>query len=292
MTGSADPIPAIREEDATGEVAAIFADLRATLGVPFVNLIWRHVATIPGGLAWTWGLLRPLYLSPDLAPATDDLREGLHLRDLPVLEDFVCDSAGIDASARAMITALIRDYNRANSVNFLALQVACSVLRGEGRPAVPRVLAPQGARPQIASPAGMPRLLGLDELSPPLLALVRDLDGFGRLGSSGAIASLYRHLAHWPAFLALARTALLAHHQAGSLRSAHERIIAVGRDVASIRLFPLLQGEAVHLGGADKERVRSALDEFTRLMIGRMIVMGAALLVLLPPADGREDRAT
>ncbi len=59
-TAAADPIPAIREEDATGDVAAIFGDLRATLGIPLVNLIWRHLATIPGGLAWVWTLVKPL----------------------------------------------------------------------------------------------------------------------------------------------------------------------------------------------------------------------------------------
>jgi hypothetical protein len=79
MTGSAEPIPAIREKDAAGEVAAIFADLRATLGVPFADLISRHLATIPGGIAWTWGLLRPLYLAPNLAPPP-----------MPCAKDFIC----------------------------------------------------------------------------------------------------------------------------------------------------------------------------------------------------------
>ena len=79
MGQAADPIPAIREEDARGEIALVFEDLRATLGVPFVNLIWRHIATIPGGLAWTWALVRPLYVSPVLAQWATDLRAGLHL---------------------------------------------------------------------------------------------------------------------------------------------------------------------------------------------------------------------
>ena len=44
-----DPVPAIREADATGAVAAIFADIRAVFGVGVVNLIWRHLAVFPGG---------------------------------------------------------------------------------------------------------------------------------------------------------------------------------------------------------------------------------------------------
>ncbi len=47
-----DPIPAIAETEGTGDTAVLFAELRTALGVPFVNLIWRHLATIPGGLAW------------------------------------------------------------------------------------------------------------------------------------------------------------------------------------------------------------------------------------------------
>ena len=62
----ADSIPAIAESDATGDVAALYQDLRVTLGVPFVNLIWRHLATIPGGLAWVWTLTKPLYVSGEL----------------------------------------------------------------------------------------------------------------------------------------------------------------------------------------------------------------------------------
>jgi len=45
-----DPVPAITEAAATGETAAIFADIRQVLGVDVVNLIWRHLATIDNGI--------------------------------------------------------------------------------------------------------------------------------------------------------------------------------------------------------------------------------------------------
>ena len=50
-----DPVPAVTEAAATGETAAIFADIRQVLGVDVVNLIWRHLATIEGALPWAWG---------------------------------------------------------------------------------------------------------------------------------------------------------------------------------------------------------------------------------------------
>ena len=57
-----DPVPAITETAATGETAAIFADIRQVLGVDVVNLIWRHLATIDEALPWAWAVLRPFYV--------------------------------------------------------------------------------------------------------------------------------------------------------------------------------------------------------------------------------------
>jgi hypothetical protein len=78
-----DPVPAIREADATGAVAAIFADIRAVFGVGVVNLIWRHLAVFPGGLEWAWGSLRPLYAQGHMPAAAARLRARLALPRLP-----------------------------------------------------------------------------------------------------------------------------------------------------------------------------------------------------------------
>jgi len=53
-----DPIPAISESEATGLIAEIYADIRSVYRVGVVNLIWRHLATIPGGLPWVWSTIR------------------------------------------------------------------------------------------------------------------------------------------------------------------------------------------------------------------------------------------
>lgn len=286
MTGI-DPIPAIREEDAEGETADLFADLRAGLGVPFVNLIWRHLATIPGGLAWTWHTVKPLYASADLAAAEADLRGMVRLPGLAPMPDHAWDAAGIDPAARATISRLLADYTHANSANFLALLVARAVLRGEAQRNGRGEGESQGRAEGAPIPASaLPGLPALSDLSPPVLALVRDLDGFGRLGESEAIASLYRHLAHWPAYLAVAYAALLPLHRSGLLAAEQERLIAAGRRHATT-----LARHAVPAPALDAEaagRILSALDSFTRLMIGRMIVMGTALqgLVAAPPQSG------
>src|ERR1700733_14799226 len=46
----------ITEAEAVGEVATIYRRIKEVQGSPVVNLIWRHLATIEGALAWAWPL--------------------------------------------------------------------------------------------------------------------------------------------------------------------------------------------------------------------------------------------
>jgi hypothetical protein len=255
--GAADPIPAISEEDATGDVAVIFGDLRATLGTPLVNLIWRRLATIPGGLAWVWTLVKPLYVSGELDRLSHETSALVSFPTLKPLPDCVWDGVGIDRNARQVIAKLIESYDRGNGGNFLALLVAVSVLR-RGLP-TSRGSGHVGQANSSYHPEseGLPRLPGLSEFSPPVLALVHRLDEFGRLGSSDAIASLYRHLAHWPAFLSMAYTALEPHQRNGEFASTQQRVIAFGRQ-QSLVLVNHVNGELPELAPNAAKAVLSA----------------------------------
>jgi hypothetical protein len=277
----ADSIPAVREEEASGDIAILFEDLRVTLRVPFVNLIWRHLATIPGALPWVWTLVKPLYVSGELDRCAGDAAALASFPTLAPLPDFVWDSAGITTDDRQVIARLIERYNRANGVNFLALLAALSVLR-DGLPArrVTDAITHTGKDQNHAPAEAVPPLPGLSELSPHLLALVRRLDEFGRLGASDAIASLYRHLAHWPAFLAVAYTALEPLHRTSQLARTQHRVIAFGHQQCTT-LAGLVGRDLPEIAPEAKAAVLRALDEFTRLMIGRMIVMGSAMRALL-----------
>ena len=57
-----ESVPSVLESAASGEIAEIYSDIRATLGTSVVNLVWRNLATIPDALPWTWSTVRPLYL--------------------------------------------------------------------------------------------------------------------------------------------------------------------------------------------------------------------------------------
>src|SRR5438094_1281251 len=89
-----ESVPSVLEEDAGGEIAAIFADIRKVLGTSVVNLVWRNLATMPGALPWTWSTVRPLYQGA--APLhAEAVRRTIALPDLPGFSEDSLLAAGI-----------------------------------------------------------------------------------------------------------------------------------------------------------------------------------------------------
>ena len=90
MQRSGDPVPSISEADATGEIAKMYEDIRVTLGIPLVNLIWRNLAAVPGGLKWAWTTMKPLYAQGAVYAEAVALRNGQNLPTLPRLDRAIC----------------------------------------------------------------------------------------------------------------------------------------------------------------------------------------------------------
>mgnify|MGYP001290636923 CR=1 FL=1 len=294
MTGSGgDPVAAIREQDATGEIAALFDDIRRTLGVPVVNLVWRHLATIPGGLPWAWARVRPLYRSGVIAAEAQALHAALDLPGLPVWPAAALRAAGLAPADERGVRTVLDAYNRSNGMNLIALSALLLELDGAGATGAAPAPSPAPAAPQGGIgggiEGGLPYLLPLSEMAPATAALVQALNLLGERADEPILASMYRHLAHWPPFLALAWTLIAPLHADGRLTAA----IAGGLQHARARATALLGG----LGAAPAELdatagapLRAALDAFTTHPIGKMVTI-CALLRRAMPARETDDRA-
>jgi hypothetical protein len=198
-----ESVPSIVEADARGEIAEIYADIRKVLGTSVVNLIWRNLATMPGALSWTWATVRPLYLGA--APLhAEAVRRTVALPDLPGFSADTLLAAGIDESDQAIIRNVLDSYQYTNA---LALVVLSALLAHFEPHAADAVTAAEVA----PKPAGVriPELPPMDALDPEVARLVAELNGFGEDTEPQLIASMYRHLAYWPAYLALVRTMLV-----------------------------------------------------------------------------------
>jgi len=255
----ADPFPAIAEAAATGETAELFADIRATIGVRVVNLVWRHLATMDGALPWAWAAVKPLYLQGIADRAAARFREGMNLPALGSL-------AGAEP---ASVDDVLASYDHSNTINLFALGALVAWLRGEiateGEPARgPRLPAPD---------VTLPRLASREEVSPDVWALVVRLNRFGDK-EQVILASMYRHLAHAPTFLRRLEAALEPVERDGSL----ERAIAANRQDAAARASTLAR--AIDAPPAPlANQIETGVTAFVDHAIGKMVTIWRSIRV-------------
>jgi len=254
-----DPFPAVTEAAATGETAELFADIRATVGVRVVNLVWRHLATLDGALPWAWSAVKPLYLQGMVDRAAVRFRESMSLPGLGSL-------AGEQPRS---VDDVLASYDHSNTINLFALGALVAWLRDEtAAQGVPET----GARlpaPDIV----LPKLASAEDVTPDTWALVLRLNSFGDPRQL-ILASMYRHLAHAPAFLKQLESALAPIEADGSLAKAiaanradaHERAKVLARAIDTAK--PLHAAE-----------IEAGVSAFVDHAIGKMVTICRATRV-------------
>ena len=267
---NANTLPEIRENQASPEVASIYRDMKAVMGLPMVNLIYRYIATLPGCLPWIWSIVRPHFLTGAMERASAELREGLALPSLVAIKRRELIEVGIDSQAETMIRRTIDAYNRGNSANLISLMAIRLCLDGE----VPVTVAVDEGPPATIDAAPLPSIPARDDLDPETAATVRALTSLHESAGENVIPSLYLHLAHWPAFLPLAKTRLDL--VASDLAAAREETRARARRQAE-RILPVLRATHPMPTGEHREILKQELDRFTAGLIPEMIIVGLML---------------
>ena len=234
----------IREADAPPEVVAIYGKLRTAYGLPLVNLIWRHFATLPGVLPWAWASVAPAL--PLLPAATQRLAQALG----PLPRLAMGDEVG----------ALARLYNRGNLSNLIVLT---ALMRGkQGHAEAPAAVPPA----MLPAPPPLPRLAEL----PPRTR--REVEALAALHGHppGIIPTLYLHLAHLPAVLTplyMALSPLMAMGRIAALLDA--ALAAADREAEALR--PYLAAPPRPVGEV------AALEAFVTRVIPEMVPVGLIL---------------
>jgi hypothetical protein len=268
-----DPVPAITEAAATGEIAALFADIRQVLGVDVVNLIWRHLATIGGALPWAWGTLRPFHLDGSVRREAMALHGELALPPMRAIPAEVFAGLALRPDDLTAIRAILAAYDHTNAMAMVALCALHACLDGR---------AQQGAqsaepRPVPAAPrTKLPRLLDLTDMAAETAALVMALNGLGTRRAGAVLASMYRHLAHWPAYLSFAWLLLAPLDADGRLAIAIQQAQRAALARAD-RLPVRLGSSAAPPPPALAARISAAIEPFVGDVIVKMVVICAFL---------------
>lgn len=267
------------ESQASGAIAPIYAQIKRLSGVPMVALIYRHLATIPGTLEWAWGLIEPSMRAGVLQQRAWQLAAGAQIPAERPIPRAALRAAGIACADETAIAAVLDAYNRANPVNIMA--VRCLALHLTGRvPAAPAARPLPDWQPP-PPPAPLPPMIA----PPAMTAAVRELallltDRGASAPPSTLWPSLYRHLAHWPAFLGYASVLVaprFAEIDAAATRL-RRQIEAAAADLAARMTPPPGQAAPV---AEQRQRLQAAIDQFSP-RIPEMVVIGGVLRRALP----------
>jgi len=272
-------LPEIRQEDASVDIGRIYSDIKRASGTPLVNLIYRHLATIPGGLEWVWGCIRMNWGYDGLLRAAAAMPAANVTMILPTS---LWRIVGLSDSDLTGIRSLIAQYNLTNAANIIGITALAHVARNPACCSNDAMLdwmeVPSGA--PIAATPSVPKLAAL---APDIRSLVYFVNGLGEEGQPTMVASLFRHLTLWPSSLAVTAALLAPLAQSGELTRLRQETIRAAERIA---------GELISSPGmgfppppqAAREALLRALDLFRTTLIAKMLPVGQILSQALKPA--------
>jgi hypothetical protein len=259
-----DQLPAVSESGASGEIAELYADIRQTLNVTAINYVWRHIATIDGGLRWAWQAAKPMFLSGRVESECEHLMARLDIPRLPTLSDTTLSLVGVERSGREQIAAILDTYNRGNLLNMLSLSALLATPLDP--PGGNRARAPLPSTSVPFPP--IPEVADLSDIISDQVLVLNDLGA--KPGPNRVVASIYKHVALWPGYLSLVWVQFAERHNDGSLLQLIEHTQTKARQHASYLAADLGPRPA----GAVADQVQAAVAEFTDTVIARMIPIG------------------
>ena len=192
----------ISEDQATGEIAEIFAELKVLCGVPYVSAIHRYLAAKPGFLEWAWAAVTPAFRDGQAQEAGWRAAAGLTLPPLDPIPAAALRAWGLDGAALATVRDAAEGFIRVAPVNMIFAGLVKQILEGHAT-------GGSETRRSWSAPALLP--------PPPAMVDLAALDAVGRdavllfasqMAGKPFVPGLYRMLGHWPGLVAHLATVL------------------------------------------------------------------------------------
>lgn len=278
MTSSETLLAELHEDQATGEIATIYDEVRRFSGVPYVSSLQRYLATLPGVLEWAWAAVRPAMVSGVIPETGWRLARAVRIPPLPPVSPAVLRVWGVDASGLAAIRSVADNFVRVSPVNLMTGACLRLLLTGT-RPSgggfaeswtPPAMLAPM---PGNADPAALP-----PDQRAVLMQLATEMD------SKPFVPALYRQLAHWPSLLGWLAIELGPRFDAAETNQARAAFreaawAAAPEIVARLPGIPTRPAP----DAATAERVLATIERYATTS-PEMVMFGQLILAALPSA--------
>ncbi|HLJ06740.1 MAG TPA: hypothetical protein VKT26_10730 [Acetobacteraceae bacterium] len=263
-------LPELLESQATGDIAAIYDEIRRFSGVPYVSSLQRYLATLPTVLESTWHALRPAMASGVIPETGWQLAADVRLRPATPVQRDTLPAWGIDEPSLATIRAIAENFVRVSPVNLVFGACLHRLLTGEtpsgtGYPEAwtpPAMLPPM---PGNVDPDTLPQVQRAV-----LMRFATDVDGVP------FIPALYRQLAHWPSLLAWLADELVPRLHAPETNAARKSFQAAARAAAGKIVTRLPATRSLDLDADTRPRVLAAIDRYAQTspemtMFGRIV---------------------
>lgn len=277
-------------ENATGDIKSIYLAIEAALGVKLVNLVYRHLATVPGALEWAWSTVGPGFqngIFADRSTALASVGDGAMPKAVSGTGVEVSfKQAGLSAAEGQRVAETLGAYNRANPMNALSLRVIAMALEA-GRPAVLQASVLAGPDPVASGRTELSALLPmapLDSLPPATMDILYRLARLTTGQDRGLVPSLFRHFTAWPALLTALADWLEPLAKDGVIEEQVTRVSALADRIAQ-EIFEQLDppGDGAVLPDATTRETLIETIEIFPPAICRMIVIGGLLRTAVSP---------
>ena len=228
-------------------------------------------------------MLRPLYASGAVATHATHLMDDLETPALPRLSQAALRAVGVDAEGESAINRILDAYNRSNPMNLVALTTLLAYLDDPDQAgAIATPAAPSPMREAPPAPEVLPPLITVHEMDAETRTLVQTLNRLGPQGHARTLASMYRHLAHWPGNLALSLALLHPLHQSGQLQLCVNHAQALSTTLAQDLLGQLGSPARPLPEEESRTALQAALSAFTSNLIVEMLPVGKILRAAQP----------
>lgn len=199
-------ISEIPEHEATGDIARSYAEIRQRLGLPVVNLIWRHLAAL-GHLEESWQRVKTRL------PALNAQAARLY-HTARTLADRCPPLPSLPQGEKAR--GILASYERGNSMNLAMVRMVMGcAFTTEANPVLPD------------APTSIPPVPRFSELPICLREIVDRLAAAGPGATTGIRPTMWVHLALEPDFLRAAEAPIAQLVALPDFRAAHAKLAAL-----------------------------------------------------------------
>ncbi|QDT16661.1 halocarboxylic acid dehydrogenase DehI family protein [Alienimonas californiensis] len=272
MFGIGRPQP-VDEYEARGEVERVYHEIRQSLRVRGVNLLFRTWAGYEGFLPVAWDALRPNLETRAFEDAADAVRTAAVRAATPLGPLGARGACGLGESQGWQLSRSLALYHYVNPKLLVLVSAARLALAGERVGGAAAGDPPE--RIERGEPAAMLPMEMVDEEPDDerLQELFADLKATLDLPS---VNSDYRTLALWPDYLAAAWERLKPIVARPEYAAAADELRATSRRLAADLPLPVpLSAEGVREAGADPDALLEKTETFERLLPG--LILNVAL---------------